>query len=196
MPWGRARTVASWTRSPACARTASPSTSSPCSPRKLAKHPQKLYRFYQREDFDYIQLIPCLPGLDDTEDEYSLTPELFASFYKAVFRLWVEEFPARPVPVRHALRQPHPAFRRCAPAAVRHARRVRAAVCGRELGRRLPVRLLRARRVPARQHRDRQPGRPRRRAGARRVSLRAAAPLRILRRLSLRGQSATGTASA
>ena len=59
---------------------------------QLAKHPQKLYRFYQREDFDYIQLIPCLPGLDDTEDEYSLTPELFASFYRAFFRLWVEEF--------------------------------------------------------------------------------------------------------
>ena len=64
---------------------------------QLAKHPQKLYRFYQREDFDYIQLIPCLPGLDDTEDEYSLTPELFASFYKAFFRLWVEGVPARPV---------------------------------------------------------------------------------------------------
>lgn len=59
---------------------------------QLAKHPQKLYKFYQREHLDYVQLIPCLPGLDDAEDEFSLTPELFSTFYKTFFRLWAEEF--------------------------------------------------------------------------------------------------------
>ena len=40
-----------------------------------------------------MQLIPCLPGFDDEEgDEFSLTPEAFASFYKAFFRLWTEDF--------------------------------------------------------------------------------------------------------
>lgn len=59
---------------------------------QLARHPQQLYRFYQKQNIDFIQLIPCLPGLEDAEDEFSLTPELFASFYRVFFRLWVEEF--------------------------------------------------------------------------------------------------------
>lgn len=58
---------------------------------QLARHPQKLYRFYQRENLDFVQLIPCLPGLDDEVDEFSLTPEAFATFYKTFFRLWEEE---------------------------------------------------------------------------------------------------------
>ena len=62
---------------------------------QLAKHPQQLYRFYQHNDLDYVQLIPCLPGLDDaTGDAFSLTPELFASFYQVFFRLWLKEFRA------------------------------------------------------------------------------------------------------
>lgn len=60
---------------------------------QLAKHPQKVYKFYRRHNLDYVQLIPCLPGFDDEEgDEFSLTPEAFASFYKAFFRLWTEDF--------------------------------------------------------------------------------------------------------
>ncbi len=60
---------------------------------QLARHPQKLYRFYQRNGLDYIQLIPCLPGLEEDEGSaFSLTPELFASFYRVFFRLWLEEF--------------------------------------------------------------------------------------------------------
>lgn len=60
---------------------------------QLAKHPQKLYKFYRQHKLDYVQLIPCLPGFDDEEgDEFSLTPEAFASFYKAFFRLWTEDF--------------------------------------------------------------------------------------------------------
>ena len=59
---------------------------------QLAHHPQKLYRFYKQHKFDFVQLIPCLPGLDRTSDEFSLEPESFASFYKTFFRLWLEDF--------------------------------------------------------------------------------------------------------
>ncbi len=58
---------------------------------QLARRPQRLYRFIQQQGFEFVQLIPCLPGLDEERDAFSLTPELFASFYTAFFRLWLEE---------------------------------------------------------------------------------------------------------
>lgn len=58
----------------------------------LAKHPQRLYRFYRKQNLDFVQLIPCLPGLDEGDgDEFSLTPRLFASFYQAFFKLWADD---------------------------------------------------------------------------------------------------------
>lgn len=59
----------------------------------LARHPQKLYKFYKQNKFQFIQLIPCLPGLDKTakEDNFALTPQLFASFYKSFYKLWEED---------------------------------------------------------------------------------------------------------
>ncbi len=59
---------------------------------QLAQHPQALYRFYEREGLDFVQLIPCLPGLDTTSDAYSLEPESFAAFYKTFYRLWLEDY--------------------------------------------------------------------------------------------------------
>lgn len=67
---------------------------------QLARHPQRLYRFYRAQGFDYVQLIPCLPGLDGESDAYSLEPEAFASFYKTFFRLWAADYRAgRPMSV-------------------------------------------------------------------------------------------------
>lgn len=60
--------------------------------RQLAKHPLRLYDFYVKNDFKYVQLIPCLKGLDDEEDSFSLTPELFADFYKKFYDLWLKDF--------------------------------------------------------------------------------------------------------
>ena len=60
--------------------------------RQLARHPQKLYEFYQREQFNYIQLIPCLAGLDEKENIFSLTPQLFSDFYKKFYDLWLNEY--------------------------------------------------------------------------------------------------------
>lgn len=58
----------------------------------LAKHPEELYVFYKKNNFDYIQLIPCLPAIGNTYDEYSLRPKEFASFYKKFFDLWYQDY--------------------------------------------------------------------------------------------------------
>lgn len=58
----------------------------------LAKHPEKLYRFYKENNFRYIQLIPCLPKMNFEEDGFSLKPKLFASFYKKFYSSWLLDF--------------------------------------------------------------------------------------------------------
>lgn len=58
---------------------------------QLVRHPQQLYRFYRQAGFDFVQLIPCLPGLGGDGDEFSLGPHEFASFYKVFFRLWFDD---------------------------------------------------------------------------------------------------------
>lgn len=58
----------------------------------LAKHPEKLYRFYKENNFRYIQLIPCLPKMNELEDAFSLKPKMFASFYKKFYSSWLNDF--------------------------------------------------------------------------------------------------------
>lgn len=60
--------------------------------KQLARKPKELYEFYQLIDAKYIQLIPCLPPLGVVEDEFSLTPELFASFYKEFYSYWEKDY--------------------------------------------------------------------------------------------------------
>lgn len=60
--------------------------------KQLAKHPKKLYDFYKAQDFRYIQLIPCLAGLDEEENPFALTPTLFARFYKEFYDCWYADF--------------------------------------------------------------------------------------------------------
>ena len=55
---------------------------------ELARHPDALFKFLATHNFNYVQLIPCLPGLNDKENEMALTPELFLSFYKEFFTCW------------------------------------------------------------------------------------------------------------
>ena len=62
--------------------------------KQLAKHPNKLYEFYKKENIRYIQLIPCLAGLDEEKNPFALTPQLFASFYKAFYDCWLKEMQA------------------------------------------------------------------------------------------------------
>lgn len=62
---------------------------------QLAKEPKKIYQFMQKENIDYIQFIPCLDELNaEKRSSYALTPERFASFYRQLLRLWLEELAA------------------------------------------------------------------------------------------------------
>lgn len=57
-----------------------------------ARHPQKLWSFFVKEHIDFVQIIPCLDGLD-TEDSspFALHPERFYRFYAALFPLWIQQ---------------------------------------------------------------------------------------------------------
>lgn len=61
--------------------------------RQTAKQAEKIYRFYQKNQFHYLQFIPCLDPLtaDPGRQEYSLTPEAYGEFLKALFDLWYED---------------------------------------------------------------------------------------------------------
>ena len=56
--------------------------------RHLAQKPQQLMQFYLQHDFADVQLIPCLPPLDGSDDDMSLRPQDYRSFYLGFFRAW------------------------------------------------------------------------------------------------------------
>lgn len=62
--------------------------------KRLAQRPNKLYDFYKRNHFQYVQLIPCLPSLEGNEfmDRFALTPKSFSDFYKVFFDRWYEDY--------------------------------------------------------------------------------------------------------
>jgi uncharacterized protein len=56
---------------------------------KLARHPQQVWAFMERQRIRHIQFIPCLSDLDSEEpSNCALSPRLFASFYSTLFALW------------------------------------------------------------------------------------------------------------
>ena len=61
-----------------------------------ARHAERLYRFFRRQGFDYLQFIPCLDSLEEERGGYfwSLTPERYASFLTRTFDLWYAEMAA------------------------------------------------------------------------------------------------------
>lgn len=58
---------------------------------QLARHPQQAFRFLVRERIDYVQYVPCLPGLGERADEWSLSPRAFAAFYRSLLQQWLRE---------------------------------------------------------------------------------------------------------
>lgn len=53
-----------------------------------------LYRFYKRNNFNYIQLIPCMDEenrQNGTESEYAVSPENYGKFLCDFFDLWYED---------------------------------------------------------------------------------------------------------
>ena len=57
----------------------------------LAKHSKALYRFFRDNHFDYVQLIPCLPGFHESTDIFALTPDEYAGFYNTFFDEWLKD---------------------------------------------------------------------------------------------------------
>jgi uncharacterized protein len=58
------------------------------------RHPQKLWNIYEKNGFDYIQLIPCLSSLDNTNcnQPYALEPKAYADFLKTFFDIWLQKY--------------------------------------------------------------------------------------------------------
>lgn len=58
-----------------------------------ARHANKVYGFFKKNNFKYLQFIPCLDPLNEQPggNEYSLKPERFTYFLKTLFDLWYED---------------------------------------------------------------------------------------------------------
>ena len=55
---------------------------------------RKVYQFYRRQDFRYLQFIPCLDplGSEKGKEEYSLLPEEYGRFLCELFDLWYDDY--------------------------------------------------------------------------------------------------------
>ena len=62
----------------------------------VVKHPQKIYRFFRKQGFDYMQFIPCLDNFGEPRgsNPYALTPKDYGSFLCRLFDLWYKDFVA------------------------------------------------------------------------------------------------------
>lgn len=63
---------------------------------RTAAAPDKIYRYYQKQGFRYLQFIPCLDPLPKASGpaparEYSLSPEAYGQFLCRLFDLWYED---------------------------------------------------------------------------------------------------------
>ena len=60
---------------------------------QIAKHPEQLWNFYKKNNFEYVQFIPCLDPLDSSSHEsYSLSPRTYGKFLITLFQIWYREF--------------------------------------------------------------------------------------------------------
>lgn len=72
--------------------------------RQIADHPKQLWNFLNRNNFGFIQIIPCLPELENDvgHEVYSLTPRKYGRFLKEFFRLWADGiYNSNYISVRH-----------------------------------------------------------------------------------------------
>lgn len=59
-----------------------------------AMNAEKIYRFYHKNGFRYLQFIPCLDpmGLERGKESYSLLPEAYGRFLCRLFDLWYDDY--------------------------------------------------------------------------------------------------------
>lgn len=58
-----------------------------------ARHGRKIYQFFKRNGFKYIQFIPCLDGLNEDfgVNPYSLDPKIYGQFLRDTFDCWYRD---------------------------------------------------------------------------------------------------------
>lgn len=70
----------------------------------VARHIERIYRFFSRNQLGYLQFIPCLTpfGVDPAAVPYALTAKRYGQFLNRLFDLWYEDFMAgHYVSIRH-----------------------------------------------------------------------------------------------
>jgi uncharacterized protein len=57
---------------------------------KTARHANKIYNYFKKNNFNYLQFIPCIDPIEDIHgtNEYSLSAEVYGQFLKSIFDLW------------------------------------------------------------------------------------------------------------
>lgn len=62
--------------------------------KSVSRHIEKIYNYYTKNGFKYLQFIPCLDelGKEPGNNPYSLTPETYEDFLKKLFDLWYRDF--------------------------------------------------------------------------------------------------------
>jgi uncharacterized protein len=62
--------------------------------KSVARHTEKVYKYYVKKGFKYLQFIPCLDelGKEPGNNPYSLTPYDYEMFLKKLFDLWYRDF--------------------------------------------------------------------------------------------------------
>lgn len=60
---------------------------------QTSRHVMKIYNFFKKQGFKYLQFIPCLDPLNEEPGghEYSLTPQRYIYFLKSLFDLWYSD---------------------------------------------------------------------------------------------------------
>jgi uncharacterized protein len=58
---------------------------------KVSSSIQKIYKFYKKKNFQFLQFIPCLRPFDDANSPILLSKEAYKSFLCDLFDLWYED---------------------------------------------------------------------------------------------------------
>lgn len=69
-----------------------------------ARHIRKIYQFYKKSGFSYLQFIPCLEPLEDERGSTRtyLSPDDYAAYLCTLFDLWYEDYiNGRYISIRH-----------------------------------------------------------------------------------------------
>lgn len=59
---------------------------------RAAESPDHLYRFFKKQEFPFLQFIPCLAEAPGAVPAYSLRPGQYGAFLSRVFDLWYQDF--------------------------------------------------------------------------------------------------------